>query len=59
MGYVPDCDGDRGNIVFWDEGLKKVRTLEAQASFWDLQGKYMRVHIIHLSSIRFFYILYK
>ncbi|MDR1429533.1 MAG: phosphatidylglycerol lysyltransferase [Spirochaetaceae bacterium] len=33
MGYVPDCDGDRGNIVFWDEGLKKARTLEAQEVF--------------------------
>jgi phosphoglucomutase len=33
IGYVPDCDGDRGNIVFWDEGLKKARTLEAQEVF--------------------------
>jgi phosphoglucomutase len=33
MGYVPDCDGDRGNIVFWDEGPKRVRALEAQEVF--------------------------
>ncbi|MDR0388574.1 MAG: phosphatidylglycerol lysyltransferase [Spirochaetaceae bacterium] len=33
MGYVPDCDGDRGNIVFWDENLKKARALEAQEVF--------------------------
>jgi phosphoglucomutase len=33
LGYVPDCDGDRGNLVFWDEGEKKARTLEAQEVF--------------------------
>jgi phosphoglucomutase len=33
IGYTPDCDGDRGNIVFWDEGLKKARSLEAQEVF--------------------------
>jgi phosphoglucomutase len=30
LGYVPDCDGDRGNIVFFDENLNLVRPLEAQ-----------------------------
>jgi phosphoglucomutase len=30
LGYVPDCDGDRGNIVFFDENSKSVRALEAQ-----------------------------
>jgi phosphoglucomutase len=30
LGYVPDCDGDRGNIVFFDENSKSVRSLEAQ-----------------------------
>jgi phosphoglucomutase len=30
LGYVPDCDGDRGNIVFFDENSKSVRPLEAQ-----------------------------
>ncbi|MDR2783875.1 MAG: phosphatidylglycerol lysyltransferase [Treponema sp.] len=33
MGYMPDCDGDRGNIVIWDETLKKTRPLEAQEVF--------------------------
>ncbi|MDR0558096.1 MAG: phosphatidylglycerol lysyltransferase [Treponema sp.] len=33
MGYMPDCDGDRGNIVIWDESLKRVRALEAQEVF--------------------------
>jgi phosphoglucomutase len=33
LGYVPDCDGDRGNLVFWDDGEKKARALEAQEVF--------------------------
>ncbi|MDR2101397.1 MAG: phosphatidylglycerol lysyltransferase [Treponema sp.] len=33
MGYVPDCDGDRGNLVIWDEGEKQARSLEAQEVF--------------------------
>lgn len=33
MGYVPDCDGDRGNIVIWDEELQQPRPLEAQETF--------------------------
>ena len=33
LGYVPDCDGDRGNLVIWDETLQKARTLEAQEVF--------------------------
>lgn len=33
MGYVPDCDGDRGNIVIWDEEQQKPRPLEAQETF--------------------------
>ncbi|MDR3140009.1 MAG: phosphatidylglycerol lysyltransferase [Treponema sp.] len=33
IGYVPDCDGDRGNLVFWDEGAKQARSLEAQEVF--------------------------
>jgi phosphoglucomutase len=33
LGYVPDCDGDRGNLVVWDESLKKARALEAQEVF--------------------------
>jgi phosphoglucomutase len=33
IGYVPDCDGDRGNLVFWDEGQGQARALEAQEVF--------------------------
>ncbi|GMO49371.1 MAG: phosphoglucomutase [Termitinemataceae bacterium] len=33
LGYVPDCDGDRGNIVIWDEGKNASRALEAQEVF--------------------------
>jgi phosphoglucomutase len=33
LGYMPDCDGDRGNLVIWDEGLGKARMLKAQEVF--------------------------
>lgn len=33
FGYVPDCDGDRGNIVFWDEEAARPAILEAQEVF--------------------------
>jgi phosphoglucomutase len=33
LGYVPDCDGDRGNLVIWDADEKKARALEAQEVF--------------------------
>lgn len=33
LGYVPDCDGDRGNIVFFDPSLGQARILEAQQVF--------------------------
>ncbi|GAB6392539.1 MAG: phosphohexose mutase family protein [Treponematales bacterium] len=33
LGYVPDCDGDRGNLVFWDEAAGEGRALEAQEVF--------------------------
>jgi phosphoglucomutase len=33
LGYVPDCDGDRGNLVIWDEGAGHARSLEAQEVF--------------------------
>ncbi|MDR2019831.1 MAG: phosphatidylglycerol lysyltransferase [Treponema sp.] len=33
LGYVPDCDGDRGNLVFWDEAGGRARSLEAQEVF--------------------------
>jgi len=33
LGYMPDCDGDRGNLVFWDESLGKARMLKAQEVF--------------------------
>ena len=33
LGYVPDCDGDRGNIVYFDSGENHARSLEAQEVF--------------------------
>lgn len=33
FGYVPDCDGDRGNIVVWDDAAGAARALEAQETF--------------------------
>jgi len=33
IGYAPDCDGDRGNLVVWDEGRAGSRSLEAQEVF--------------------------
>jgi phosphoglucomutase len=33
MGYVPDCDGDRGNLVIWDDSQNRARVLEAQEVF--------------------------
>ncbi|MDR2659701.1 MAG: phosphatidylglycerol lysyltransferase [Spirochaetaceae bacterium] len=33
LAYTPDCDGDRGNIVFFDENANFVRPLEAQEVF--------------------------
>lgn len=33
LGYVPDCDGDRGNIVYYDPAESRARSLEAQEVF--------------------------
>ena len=33
LGYVPDNDGDRGNLVIWDEVAGRARPLEAQEVF--------------------------
>lgn len=33
LGYVPDCDGDRGNLVYWSERARTARILEAQQVF--------------------------
>lgn len=33
LGYMPDCDGDRGNIVYWDQKEQKARVLAAQEVF--------------------------
>ena len=33
LGYVPDCDGDRGNLVIWDDAAQTARALEAQEVF--------------------------
>lgn len=33
LGYMPDCDGDRGNIVYWDDVKKQPVILKAQEVF--------------------------
>lgn len=33
LGYMPDCDGDRGNIVFWNEKTKASQAIKAQEIF--------------------------
>ncbi len=33
LGYMPDCDGDRGNIVYWNSKKKKAEILQAQEVF--------------------------
>jgi len=33
LGYVPDCDGDRGNLVIWDDASGRAGILEAQEVF--------------------------
>jgi phosphoglucomutase len=33
LGYVPDCDGDRGNLVYWDDDAGSARALAAQDTF--------------------------
>jgi len=33
LGYVPDCDGDRGNLVIYDDRAGRARALEAQEVF--------------------------
>lgn len=33
LGYMPDCDGDRGNIVYWNEKKQKAEILQAQEVF--------------------------
>jgi phosphoglucomutase len=33
LGYMPDCDGDRGNIVYWDEKHHRADILKAQEVF--------------------------
>lgn len=33
LGYTCDCDGDRGNVVIWDERKKATAILSAQEGF--------------------------
>ena len=33
IGYMPDCDGDRGNFVVWNEKKGRAEALEAQVVF--------------------------
>lgn len=33
LGYMPDCDGDRGNIVYWNEKTAAAEPIAAQEVF--------------------------
>lgn len=33
LGYMPDCDGDRGNIIYWNDELNAPAILAAQEVF--------------------------
>jgi phosphoglucomutase len=33
LGYMPDCDGDRGNIVYWNDRTDTADVLKAQEVF--------------------------
>jgi len=33
LGFVPDCDGDRGNLVYYSKTLRRAVPLEAQQVF--------------------------
>lgn len=33
LGYMPDCDGDRGNMVYWDEKQNRAVPIAAQEVF--------------------------
>jgi phosphoglucomutase len=33
LGYVCDCDGDRGNLVYWDDKEQQVKIFGAQETF--------------------------
>lgn len=33
LGYMPDCDGDRGNFIVWNEKTEQVEVLKAQDVF--------------------------
>ena len=33
LGYMPDCDGDRGNIVYWNEKIQDAVPIKAQEVF--------------------------
>jgi phosphoglucomutase len=51
LGYVPDCDGDRGNIVYWNEAKQKAEPLEAQEVF-ALSVVAELAHLVYLGHIR-------
>lgn len=33
LAYMPDCDGDRGNLVYWDEKSSEAKIIKAQEIF--------------------------
>jgi phosphoglucomutase len=52
LGYVPDCDGDRGNLVIWDETIGKGRSLEAQEVF-ALACVAELAHLVYTGELRY------
>lgn len=51
FGYMPDCDGDRGNIVFWNEKSGKTEILAAQEVF-ALSVIAELTHLVYLDQIQ-------
>ncbi|MBP3709368.1 MAG: phosphoglucomutase [Treponema sp.] len=48
LGYMPDCDGDRGNIVFWNETQKRADMLGAQEVFaLSVLAELSYAHMLH------------
>ena len=52
LGYVPDCDGDRGNLVIWDETIGKGRILGAQEVF-ALACVAELAHLVYTEELRY------
>jgi len=51
LAYMPDCDGDRGNIVVWNDRKKKAEPLDAQEVF-ALSVVAELAHLAYMGNIR-------